>query len=166
MTWLYKTDNNNTARFTLGEYNNALGKTLICLGINPSTATPNALDPTLKKVKNIATYHNYKNWVMINVYPQRATNPKYLHINCNTQLHSENLDEIKDLLNAFKNCDILFAYGDLINIRPYLKNCLIDILSIISSVGFAGQKMCIKRTKKGNPVHPLYQKFDSKLLPY
>ena len=166
MNWLYKTDTNNTVRFTLGEYKNAVAKTLICVGINPSTATPNNLDPTLNKVKKIAVSHKYENWVMINVYPQRATDPNNLHSNCNTQLHSDNLNEIKDLLNTFKNSDILFAYGNLIDKRPYLQNCLNDILNIINSVGFAGQKLCIKRTIKGNPVHPLYQKPNSVFIPY
>lgn len=166
MTWLYKTNTNNTARFTLGECNDALGKTLICVGINPSTATPNALDPTLKKVKNMATSNKYENWVMINVYPQRATKPNNLHITCNTQLHKENLNEIAGLLMAFKKSDILFAYGDLIYKRHYLQNCLNDILSTINSVGFTGKKLCIIRTKKGNPAHPLYQKNNSKFILY
>ena len=50
MNWIYEHDVNNTARFTLGEYQYISDKTLICFGINPSTATPNNLDNTLKKV--------------------------------------------------------------------------------------------------------------------
>lgn len=166
MTWLYKTDANNTARFTLGECNNALGKTLICVGINPSTATPNALDQTLARVKDMATSHKYKNWAMINVYPQRATDPDNLHNKCDPQLHSENLYEIEGLLRAFKKSDILFAYGDLIDKRPYLQNCLDDILIVIDSAGFTGKKLCIRRTQNGNPIHPLYQKANVKFIPY
>lgn len=98
MTWLYKTDMNNTARFTLGECNNALGKTLVCVGINPSTATPNALDQTLTRVNGMATSHKYINRAMINVYPQRAIDPNNLHIKRDTKLHRENLNEIEGLL--------------------------------------------------------------------
>lgn len=166
MNWEYSCNENNTARFTLGEYKNAEDKTLICVGINPSTATPNHLDPTLKKVKAIATNHNYVNWVMINVYPQRATNPDCLHQTCNATLHGYNLNEINNLLTKFKNTDILFAFGDLIDKRPYLKSCLSDILKLIQNKQFTGQAYCIKRTKNGNPVHPLYQKTDSDFSPY
>ena len=166
MNWLYTNDISNTARFLLGEYDSFADKTLICVGINPSTATPNSLDPTLKKVKAISASHNYTNWVMINVYPQRATNPNNLHLNCNQQLHRANINEISNLLATFNNADILFAYGNLINKRPYLKTCLTDILNLINSVNFSGQKYCIKRTIKGNPTHPLYQKVNSVFIPY
>ena len=162
MTWLYKINANNTARYSLGEYNNILDKTLICIGVNPSTATPNNLDSTLKRVKRIAENNSYDNWIMINVYPQRATNPKNLHQALNAQFHVDNLDEIKNVLNTFKNADMLFAYGDLISVRPYLKDCLKDILDI----NFVGQKLCFRKTKKGNPIHPLYQKKDSKLIQF
>lgn len=164
MNWIYKNNADNTARFTLGEYNTINEKTLICVGINPSTATPNHLDPTLSKVKSISINHNYANWVMINVYPQRATNPNNLHIICNEQFHSENIIQIQNLLATFTNADILFAYGNLINKRPYLKSCLTDIMKLIKDLHFAGNLFCIKRTLKGNPVHPLYQKDNANFM--
>lgn len=166
MNWIYATNKDNSARFTLGEYDTFMSKTLICFGINPSTATPNNLDPTLMKVKSIAINHNYVNWVMLNIYPQRATNPNDLHINCDKQLHNDNITEIRNLLINFNNSDILFAYGNLIIKRPYLKTCLDDIMNLINSIKFIGKKLCIKRTVKGNPVHPLYQKVNSNFIPY
>lgn len=166
MNWIYDTNEDNSARFTLGEYNKFNSKTLICFGINPSSATPENLDPTLRKVKAISLNHNYTNWVMINVYPQRATNPNDLHLNRNEQLHNDNLCEINKLLTDFSNANILFAYGDLINKRPYLKTCLNDIVNLINSIKFTGQKFCIKRTIKGNPVHPLYQKTNCTFISY
>ena len=166
MEWLYRNNSNNTARFVLGEYDNLSDRTLICIGINPSTAYPNNLDPTLRKVKAISIAHGYTNWNMINVYPQRATNPKNLHLTCDLRLHEENLTEIKILLQTFNNADILFAYGNLINQRPYLKNCLSDIINLISELGFSKQYYCLKQTKKGNPTHPLYQKINTIFIPY
>jgi len=46
--WLYSKTSDNKARFLLGEKGN---KTLICIGINPSTAEPDNLDRTLTVVK-------------------------------------------------------------------------------------------------------------------
>ncbi len=166
MSWQYSYNSNNTARYTLGEYTNPINKTLICVGINPSTATPNKLDRTLNKVKAIAMNQKYVNWIMLNVYPQRATNPSNLHKRCNKQLHNTNLNEIRNILITFSNSDILFAYGNLIDKRPYLKVCLTDILNLISAVQFSGNFYCIERTKKGNPVHPLYQKTNCSLINY
>ena len=166
MNWIYKSNRNNTARFVLGEYNNTNEKTLICVGVNPSTATPNNLDRTLQKVKLIARKHNYINWIMINVYPQRATNPNNLHINCNKYLHKINTIEIQKILMAFRNADILFAYGNLISKRPYLRACLKRILNVIKSGNINGKLFCIKLTAKGNPAHPLYQKCDAEFMQY
>jgi len=80
MNWIYDTNEDNSARFTLGEYEDFISKTLICFGINPSTATPEKLDNTIIKIKLFAKNNNYKNWIALNIYPQRATNPEDLHI--------------------------------------------------------------------------------------
>ena len=42
---------------------------LVCIGINPSTAQPGALDPTLKSVERLANANGFDSWIMFNVYP-------------------------------------------------------------------------------------------------
>ena len=74
MQWIYETNEDNSARFVLGQVFNPNGKTLLCFGINPSTACPGCLDNTIRKVVKIGKHNNYENWVMLNIYPQRATN--------------------------------------------------------------------------------------------
>lgn len=54
--WIYKHTKDNTSRFVLGEIG---AKNLICIGINPSTATPESLDNTLKKVQKFASNKGY-----------------------------------------------------------------------------------------------------------
>ena len=78
MNWLYDTNENNSARFTIGEYEDSNAKTLICFGINPSTASPENLDNTIRKVKAISKVKGYINGVLLNIYTQRATNHKDL----------------------------------------------------------------------------------------
>lgn len=42
-------------RYVLGEkFDHSCNKALICIGINPSTAIPEQLDPTLKRVQKYA----------------------------------------------------------------------------------------------------------------
>ena len=42
-------------------------RTLACLGINPSTATPEKLDRTMLSVKRIANYNGYDGFLMLNI---------------------------------------------------------------------------------------------------
>ncbi|MBI2419155.1 MAG: DUF1643 domain-containing protein, partial [Ignavibacteriales bacterium] len=72
MSWIYEKSTNNSARFVLGETGK---KTIICIGVNPSTATPDKLDPTLESVKRIAKHNGFDGWIMLNIYAQRSTDP-------------------------------------------------------------------------------------------
>ena len=160
--WLYRTNENNSARYVLGKINEEKGRTLLCFGINPSTACPECLDNTIRKVIKISKNNGYPNWIMLNIYPQRATDPNDLHLVLNQKLRAENLLHIKQVAVEYTDCDILLAYGNLINQRAYLKECLGEILECLH-----GKKVkAIKMTKLNNPVHPLYQKDDSILIDY
>ena len=76
MNWIYKTDASNSARYILG----IEGKNpLICVGVNPNTAEPNHLNRTLKSVETFSKMNGYDSWLMLNLYPQRATYPKHHH---------------------------------------------------------------------------------------
>lgn len=149
--WIYKNSNDNTSRFLLGE----IGlKNLICIGINPSTATPESLDNTLKKVKKIAYLNGYDGWIMLNVYPQRATNPNQMHNDIDYNLHNQNLEEIRNLLSKNIVFDIWASWGTLINKRPYLKSCLNDVAT---TLGLKSNWLHISDlTRKSHPRHPLY----------
>ena len=87
--WLYAPNFYSEYRYILG----TRGKNpLICVGINPSTARPDALDNTLKSVERIALGNGFDSFIMFNVYAQRATSPDDMEKNCNPALHRENLD--------------------------------------------------------------------------
>lgn len=151
-SWIYSQGKRNRERYLLGESGN---KTLLCIGINPSTAEPNKLDNTLNRVKNRTISLGYDSWIMINIYPQRATDPNDLHKQMNRRIHKENLKNIREL---FKNnsYDIWAAWGTLINKRSYLHHCLKDIVKLI---GQDNRWITIgKKSKNGHPHHPLYLK--------
>ena len=70
--WYYEPHTYQPYRYVLGR----VGRhPLVCIGINPSTAQPGALDPTLKSVERLAAANGFDSWIMFNVYPQRATDP-------------------------------------------------------------------------------------------
>ena len=70
--WLYVPNTYSEYRYILGTRGK---KPLICVGINPSTAAPDALDPTLQSAQRIALANGYDSFLMFNVYAQRATRP-------------------------------------------------------------------------------------------
>lgn len=158
MAWIYSTNQNNTARFTLGETGT---KIIGCIGVNPSTAEPEKLDRTIQSVKRIATTNGFDGWLMLNLYPQRATDPADLHKRANGALYERNQVEIREAVTKYNIDTLWFAYGDLVLCRSYLSRSLIDVKQNLDSMNISYVKTG-QLTLKNNPRHPLYQKTASK----
>lgn len=162
MEWIFDHSDNDTVRYTLGVPVSGKGKkNLVCIGINPSTARPDDLDNTLKSVVRIAKRGGYDGWIMLNVYPQRATNPNDLHINFDERVHSKNVEYIERILTEYDST-ILAAWGTLIHKRKYLMECLQDI----HRVAKRSKRKWVRIgpiSKGGHPHHPLYLSNDEVL---
>ncbi len=160
--WLYVPNFYSEYRYILGTRGE---KPLICIGINPSTAQPDNLDNTLKSVERIALGNGFDSFLMFNVYAQRATDPDAMEKTCNPLLHRENLEAFRYVLSLSKAPAIWAAWGTIIEKRPYLPQCLQDMVE-------AGQAQnaswyCAGAvSKKGHPHHPLYLRKDEKLRPF
>ena len=160
--WLYAPNFYSEYRYLLGTRGQ---KPLICVGINPSTARPDALDNTLKSVERIALGNGFDSFLMFNVYAQRATNPDTMERVCNPLLHRENLEAFRYLLSLSPSPAVWAAWGAIIEKRPYLPGCVRDL-------GREGEEKGARWycagavTKKGHPHHPLYLKKDEKLRPF
>lgn len=91
--WIYIGDDEE--RYILGQPGN---RNLLIFGINPSTASPgdNNIDPTIRKVRKIAENDGFDGWIMVNIYPQRATDPKDLPKEANKELLAKNTDEVQE----------------------------------------------------------------------
>lgn len=151
MKWIYERNNDNSARFILGTIG---ANPLVCFGINPSTAKPNNLDPTVNYVKRLAELNGYDSFVMLNVYPQRATNPDDLHKVYLPELRLENERHIATIISG-KNLTLWAAWGGLITKRKYL----ITLLQSIATLPELQNCNWVARgipTKSGHPHHPLY----------
>ncbi len=66
----YIINQNNTIRYVLAKYET---NPLIVFGINPSTATAEEKDTTISIVDRIAKKRGCDGYIMLNVYPIRAT---------------------------------------------------------------------------------------------
>ncbi len=159
--WLYVPDFYTEYRYILGVQG---PDPLICIGINPSTAKPDDLDNTLKSVERIANGNGYKGWMMFNVYAQRATDPDDMDRELNAFLHQENMKAFEYVLAGVAqgvSPAVWAAWGTIIEKRPYLKECLLDMVSLGKKYG--AKWLCAgKRSKKGHPHHPLYLRSDEK----
>ena len=160
--WLYAPNFYSEYRYILG----TRGKNpLICIGINPSTAKPDALDNTLKSVERIALGNGFDSFIMFNVYAQRATSPDDMEKTCNTALHRENLEAFRDVLSISERPAVWAAWGAIIEKRKYLPDCVRDMLR--SGEEYGAQWYCAGAiTKKGHPHQPLYLRKDEKIRPF
>ena len=160
--WLYAPNFYSEYRYILG----TRGKNpLICIGINPSTAKPDALDNTLKSVERIAHGNGFDSFIMFNVYAQRATSPDDMEKVCNQALHRENLEAFRYVLSISENPSVWAAWGAIIEKRNYLPDCVRDMLA--AGAEFGAKWYCAGAiTKKGHPHHPLYLRKDEKIRPF
>ncbi|MBP5728761.1 MAG: DUF1643 domain-containing protein, partial [Clostridia bacterium] len=121
---------------------------------------------TLKSAERIALYNGYDAFVMFNVYAQRATDPDDMERHLNPVLHEENMKAFSWLLNQFSSVpDLWAAWGAIIEKRPYLPGCVLDMAEIGQRYG-ARWFTAGPRSKAGHPHHPLYLKKDAPLDPF
>jgi len=151
--WIYHNGVQNKIRYILGTKGE---NPVLCFGINPSTAKPEELDKTLMFVERLAKNNGYDSWIMMNIYPQRATDPNDIHFEIDNTIHQKNLAFIEKILQQNK-LDIWAAWGNLIEKRPFLKECLQDIYSLTTKYKCNWYHLG-KKTKKGHPHHPLFLK--------
>ena len=179
--WCYIPDHDENYRYVLwnkGE-NKEPKKTLIVVGVNPSKATPEELDRTVDTMFKIARNNGYDSVMVLNIYPQRATDPKNIDEVKNDILYNENLKAFRWAFS--KACDVWVTWGNIVDTRRYLQEAILDIVTGIVDCGKnRGTEDVIRDwnidperttrnlkwkkigelTKKGHPRHPLYQKID------
>ena len=102
---------------------------------------------------------------MFNVYAQRATRPDDMEPFLNPALHAENRKAFRYLLSLSPQPAVWAAWGNIIEKRDYLMDCMRDFAADGQTAGAkwytAGPPL-----KSGHPHHPLYLKRNTKLLEF
>lgn len=163
----YEKSEGGDVRFALGTKGNS---PLVTIGVNPSTATPFQFDRTVSAVANAADSDGrFDSFIMVNLYPQRATDPKNLHKlqEYDAALSAENRRRIEQVLSSALQrtngeLTVWAAWGGLIQKRPYLKECLAGILEVMEA--FPCQ--WVQRGQFRHPHHPLYLPSNEKFYPF
>ena len=159
--WIWEKTPDGTSRFVLG----TVGENpLVCFGINPSTAVPNDLDPTVTRVSRFAERNGHDSWTMFNVYPQISTDPKGMHLELDPVLKAENERRIAEHVDG-RPLTILAAWGVLVESRPYLLSLAHDIATLPELQDCIWVSLGVP-TKAGHPRHPLYMKGTAPFEPF
>lgn len=161
MVWLYERTPDNSARFVLGTDG---VNPLVCFGLNPSTAEPNKLDPTVTRVDKVARMNGFDGFIMLNIYPKRDTLPHNLPDAFDLGLKTENPRHIVATLRE-RSLTVYAAWGGILATRPYLQSLLYDILGL-PEVASARWMRRGNLTKSMHPRHPLYVSYAEPLAPF
>ncbi|WP_447777849.1 DUF1643 domain-containing protein [Variovorax boronicumulans] len=105
---LYSNDENDQWRYLLGR---AGRRTLVTVGLNPSTATQERSDPTVARVDEVARRNGFDGFAMTNLYPVRATDYRTLPARMNRVAFDRNLTAIEEVVAAQAEPVIWAAWG-------------------------------------------------------
>jgi hypothetical protein len=124
------------------------------IGLNPSVASEELDDNTVRKCINIAKRDRFGQMVMLNAYAYRSTDPAGLDTYPNPQ------GELNDDY-IFQECKtsskIVVAWGSHVSNERH--NILLKLLKPFSL-------WCFAKNKDGKPKHPLYVPLNSQLISY
>jgi len=137
-------------------------KTLLCLSVNPSKARPEYLDPTLKRIRDIALANGFDGWIMFNLHPCGGKHPDGLPEETDAWTMREHGEALKQAVQEAHIDTVWCAWGKLVEMRPYIKTACCEWVKMLSDCAFT----CTTTTLDGHPAFPLYQPKDSPLIPF
>lgn len=149
------------ARFVLGTVG---AHPFVCVGVNPSTATPARLDATVTRVARRASALGFDSWVMLNLSPERSTDPAGLSPHADPALVAANERAIAEVFASGPGA-LLAAWGTLIDSRPYLPEAARRIIALAEAYDCPWSALGAP-TAAGHPRHPLYVRNDAPLTPF
>lgn len=134
-------------------------KPLICIGVNPNTATDEVSDPTIREVLEYGDIENFSGIIMLNLYPLRCSKPDCLPLEADEILIEQNAEKIKVVLRKialkYRQITIWAGWGDSFEKREYFGKCLSSIVKVANDKDFDCVWKTAGLTGKNNPRHPL-----------
>lgn len=127
---------------------------LLTIGLNPSRADHIQADPTWTRIQKVAQGNGYEGVLLLNIYPQRATQIQHIHQKVKPTSHRLNMQFWEEVGERVPQADVWCAWGATLHHRPYLKGCLRELLGILSKNDYRywswGELLSTK-----HPRHPL-----------
>ena len=147
---IYQSTADDACRFALGRSGR---RTLIAVGLNPSTATREKSDPTVAKVEQVARAHGYDGFMLVNLCPVRATDCRTLPATVDGKLLAANLRAIAEVVRAVEGITLWAAWGAPILTRPFLVSAAVAITACVERFR-PGWRHFGPLTVGGHPRHP------------
>ena len=123
------------------------------IGLNPSTADQTNNDPTISRCINYAKSWGFGSIYMVNIFSYKTTYPKELQ-SATKPIGQETNDWIKKIYDSSEMC--IAAWGN----NGQFLNRSDEIRKMLPKMH------CLKKTKSGEPSHPLYLKASLKPIAY
>ncbi|THT96053.1 DUF1643 domain-containing protein [Lampropedia puyangensis] len=159
---IYHPDENDQWRYTLGRSG---AKPLITIGLNPSTATQERLDPTVTRVERVGLQNGFDGFIMLNLYPVRATKYEDLPATADPVAYQRNLQAIERVIAAHPKAVLWAAWGDSIGARTYFGQARDDLYGLLAKHNPAWHHFGTL-TDKGNPRHPSRLQYNWEFSPF
>lgn len=131
------------------EWQARLGTALL-IGLNPSTANDDADDPTINKLYSIVGAGGFGAFYMMNLFPFVSSDPALIQ-KTELDINDEFLRSI-----SFTTSAVVFCWGNF----NAVGNRDLQMMKLFPNA------YCFGKNKNGSPKHPLYLKYDSKLIKY
>lgn len=159
---IYRSDQGDAWRYTLGK----AGKNpLLAIGLNPSTATQEKADTTVAKVEQVAINNGYDGFIMLNLYPVRATDYRDLPAAVDPKAYAKNLDAIEEVVRAQASPVIWAAWGTSVEYHTYFMEARDQLFARLHKYK-AKWLHFGDLTADGHPRHPSRLSYDWKFAPY
>jgi hypothetical protein len=159
---IYQSTADDACRFALGRSGR---RSLVVVGLNPSTATRDKSDPTAAKVERVARAHGYDAFVLVNLCPVRATYSRTLPATVDSRLLAANLRAIAEVVRAVEGVTLWAAWGAPILTRPFLFGAAVAIAEGVERFGPAWQHFG-PLTVGGHPRHPSRLSYAWRFAPF
>jgi hypothetical protein len=158
----YRSTADDACRFALGRSGR---RTLVVVGLNPSTATREKSDPTAAKVERVARAHGYDGFVLVNLCPVRVTDSRTLPATVDGILLAANLRAIAEVVRAVEGVTLWAAWGATILTRPFLVGAAVAIAERVERFSPAWQHFG-PLTVGGHPRHPSRLSYAWRFAPF
>lgn len=159
---IYSNAQNDAWRYTLGKSGN---RKLLVVGLNPSTANKEKSDPTVARVQKVTQNNGFDGFVMLNLYPVRATAFRTLSSNVDHRAFSENLRQIESVVATERNPVIWAAWGANILHYDFFRCAFLKLYSTIQMYD-ASWLHFGELTQSGHPRHPSRLSYSWRFSPF
>ncbi len=139
----------NKHRYELSRHWDLSKSDILFIMLNPSIASENIDDPTIKRLINFTKEFNYGGFFVANLFTYITPYSKTL--DTSSGLTKLNLKTIKNFVNKAE--EVVYAWGNSIKEPEELKNLVEN-------------PKCFGRNLNGTPKHPLYLPSNSKLIKF